>query len=70
MLLKYKWYKGNEFSQILRTLECREIPNWRLQGVAESRDWLSSTKGLRDLRLRLNLWPFYHLYLSKKLSKH
>ena len=28
----------------------------------------SPTKGLRDLRLRLKLWPFYHLYLSNKLS--
>ena len=37
VLLKYKWYKGNEFSQSFKT---REMSDWRLQGAAESRDWL------------------------------
>ena len=38
VLLEYKWEKGYEVSQRLKTLGCWEISDWRLQGVAESRD--------------------------------
>ena len=37
-LLEYKWAKGNVISQRLKALGCWEIPDWRLQGVANSLD--------------------------------
>ena len=56
--------------QYLKTLRYWEMPDWRLRGVAESRDRLCPNKALRRLRLRLKLLHLSHLCLSSALSKH